>query len=204
MRKFKKTFLVSALLASTLASSAQNLERQDGWYGSIYLGGGAGTFYTTGDSQSFTDFHVGLAPIGYGVDPVCFEMGVESHFINYNSNGTKFSMAFERVPITARCRIAVSDNMYLSPFAGVYADWNIKGELKDKSSGEKINVFKKKEWPSSDDIYKRFQLGWQAGVRFDTSIIFIGLSYSRDFTNLQKSTKLKSGIALLNFGVYIN
>ncbi len=141
--------------------------------------------------------------MGYGYNDFCFEVGTELHYLFYKSNGMEFNMTTERVPVKAHYNISISDNVWIAPLAGIYVDWNLKGKLKSKNTGSEINVFKKRDWADSDDVYKRFKFGWQAGVRIQISSIFFDLSYCHDFTNLQKSSNLSSGIAMLTFGTYI-
>ena len=57
--------------------------------------------------------------------------------------------------------------------------------------GADYDLFSKKDMGSSSATWKRFQIGWQIGVKARLSRQFqLGVSYGSDFNEIAKKTKI--------------
>lgn len=108
-------------------------------------------------------------------------------------------------------------NISLLPFVGVQLRYNLSGKQKfeynfsgdeddygyyyyddDDFADEEYDVFDKDDM--DDGAWKRFQIGWQAGVKARINDKFlVGLSYGTDFSEIAKKTKIGAGAITLGY-----
>ena len=94
---------------------------------------------------------------------------------------TKFNMISAKIPVNLMYSFEISDAFRIEPYAGVYGRINIWGENKLEFNGESesYNIFDKDK--VGDNVAKRFQLGWNAGVNFRiTNAFTVGAGYYMD------------------------
>lgn len=72
-------------------------------------------------------------------------------------------------------------NMSLAPFAGIYFKGNLYGNTKAEANGYEDEM----DWYDSDEgDGKRFNFGWNIGVGFEYSKLYVGLSYGSDLNEM--------------------
>lgn len=104
-------------------------------------------------------------------------------FVQYYNNDYHRIFASIKAPVNVLYKIDVSDSqLSFMPFAGLMLRYNLWG---------KDNMF---------DYCKRFQVGWQAGIKTCIADHFIiGASYGTDFSSIDNYNTLKS--AIISLGV---
>lgn len=117
---------------------------------------------------------------------------------------TKTSLFSAKVPVNIMYNWQINNsNIAITPYVGLTFRCNIVGKLKEhylfvSDEDEDFNLF------DEDDMggysWKRFQIGWQIGVnaRFNNQFL-IGVSYGTDFSEICKSTKLKTTSITLGY-----
>lgn len=144
--------------------------------------------------------------------------------VKYMDPEEKLKMFSAKVPVNIIYNWNIPNSrITLSPFIGVNIrcnfsgkynlDWNMAPELKNELinqvgkdafdetfSDQELNLFDKKDMGTSDDTWKRFQLGWQIGVSATLNNKFsLGISYGTDFTEIAKKVKLHSTSVTLGY-----
>lgn len=83
---------------------------------------------------------------------------------------------------------------------------DIWDEFEDRDTGFKKsnNLMDKKEAEDQlgydkDEVWKRFQMGWQIGVGLDYNSLHVGLGYTKDFIELCKKVKTSSVLVTLGY-----
>lgn len=101
-----------------------------------------------------------------------------------------------------------NSSVKLLPFVGANLRYNISGKRKYSFEGDEewdddeleMDVFDKKDMGSSKATWKRFQLGWNIGVKAQFGKNFlVGLSYGNDFSELAKKTKMQTTSITLGY-----
>ena len=84
-----------------------------------------------------------------------------------------------RIPVNVLYKIYLSKekDYAIAPFAG--ASCRVIAMAREYSGPKSICLF-------SDEGWERFQVAWQAGLRFYMNRYFLGISYSRDFRDSSK------------------
>ena len=157
------------------------------------------------DSEEIEDTGLGTSSIG-GYE-------VECKFTSMNLN----------IPINLAYKFTFNNgNTSLVPYAGVNIKFNVIGKSKYNLSGEldetryenedefweyieennedvkqNSNMFDKKD-VGKDYQWKRFQMGWQIGLGLYHNQFYVGVGYTKDFTELFK--KAKVGYANISVG----
>lgn len=75
----------------------------------------------------------------------------------------------------------------IQPFAGLYYGLGIGGKIKDKTSGEKADIF------CDDGLLKRSDLGVRLGAGVVWKQMYFGLSYDIGCLNLAKDVLTNGG-----------
>jgi len=160
--------------------------------------------------------------LGYTVDfrvsnsmPLYVGTGLDIRFLFHN-NDYKDNLDYDRIfakvnctlinlnlPVNVSYRVPVTDDFFMTPFAGldfrvqVYGNASIKTNGAPVTIGEalfdeeayidnSINLF------SRDDMggarLRRFQMGWHAGLNFEYRRFNLGLSFGTDFVKIHKNT----------------
>lgn len=198
----KKYFLSVALLAiASLSLSAQSKAKE---WSSFYVQYNPMTFvqdisgYDDLDFKGFTVGYDKAISIG-GVTPVFLNVGgaVNAAFYSESEGDEEERMTFvaAKVPVSLTYKWAISDAISILPYAGLYARFNIIGNLTQDNGydDETISVFDKKDMGSSDATWKRFQIGYQIGA----NVMFndkwhLGLAWSSDFSEICKKCKFNT------------
>lgn len=211
-----KMFAVAALAAMSMSATAQVTYGYDQEYtptrAAIYGADNEsfGLFYaqfnpskihskaTSGSASETESESVNAVTLGYNYYislsedlPLYIAPGIAAQwfFKNTKEHGEedKFNMISAKIPVNVMYSIQVSDGFRIEPYAGVYGRVNIWGEEKytDEDGTEKANIFDKDEM--GDLAFKRFQLGWNAGVNFRiTNAFTIGVGYYMDLLKVQE------------------
>lgn len=111
----------------------------------------------------------------------------------------KFSMLSVKIPINIMYSIDISDAFSIQPYAGVYGRINIFAKQKYEAGGESetYDMFNKsdiKELSGKEDfVWKRFQVGWNAGVKFRIAKkVSIGAGYYMDIMKIMSYKEHKT------------
>lgn len=85
-----------------------------------------------------------------------------------------------RIPVNVLYKIYLSKekDYAIAPFAG--ASCRVIAMAREYSGPKSVNLF------NDESGWDRFQVSWQAGVRFYMNRYFLGISYSRDFRDSSK------------------
>ncbi len=209
-----KTFAVTVLLtvsASAFAqftnsgsgSSASISDPQKGW-STVYVEWNPSGFLPKyGSNKIFTGFSAGYnhATSISSTIPLFVEAGVGVQYSRYSDGDTFYISALSaKVPVELLYAWQLpNSSVTLIPHAGLNFRFNIWGHLSDSSCGEHLNPFLKDDM-GRNGVWKRFQAGWQIGVkaRFNKRFM-IGASYGTDFSEICKETKIVTGTVTLGY-----
>lgn len=226
MRKIKFLAMV-ALLAVTTSASAQftnstggkssslsNVSNTDGW-STLWVEWNPSTLKIDAkgaDDISFTGLSVGYSK-AFSVAPSLFleaGLGVQYSFYTDDDDDDleiKTNLISAKVPVNLMYAFQIpNSSVALIPFVGANLRFNISGTQKLEyddgyySDDEDFNLFDKKDMGSSDATWKRFQIGYQIGVkaRFTESFL-VGLSYGSDLSEIVKKTKVSTTSITLGY-----
>ena len=178
------------------------------WNPSSFHAGGGYRFYNNGEgngSTGFSGFSLGFSrSIGLSSSfPIFIEPAVatqystkkEGYFNYYDEYNTsaRLNIISIKVPVNFIYKYDFSNTpVSLMPFAGITLRGNVWGEIND--DGDRDDIF--------DDDYgcKRFQIGWQAGLKARINQKFIvGGSYGTDFNDFHKHVKVHTGTIMLGY-----
>lgn len=120
---------------------------------------------------------------------------------------TDFNMWSVKVPVNFLYKFEMGNSGFsLSPFAGLTMRYNFSAKEKVKvtyngeSESETVDLFSSSDMGGSNYTWKRFQLGWQVGLKAIIADAFmLGASYGRDFSEIAKDTKLQTTTITLGF-----
>lgn len=102
----------------------------------------------------------------------------------------KFSMLAFKIPVNVMYSFNISDAVSIIPYAGVYGRFNILAQ--QKVGDEKINYFSKDDM-GDDFVWKRFQVGWNAGCKFRFAQKFlVGAGYYMDLMKVMSYKEHKT------------
>lgn len=173
----------------------------------LFLETGVGLQYSFYSEEDDEDFYI---PMSYDFS---YEGTLTTKY-KYNGWGLK-------VPIHLMYRWDIpNSNISLVPFAGINFRYNLSGKLKteyaiymdnfgdlDEEELEDLgfedvdyNVFDKKDMGGSKNTWKRFQIGWELGVkaRFNEKFL-VGVSYGSDFSEISKKVKIHTTSITLGY-----
>lgn len=101
------------------------------------------------------------------------------------------------LPVNVSYRVPVADDFYLTPKVGLdfrvqlYGHGKLTADRVPEEFGEVIDRLHSVNFFSKDDMggeaYRRFQMGWHAGVDFEYNRVNLGLSYGTDFVKIHKN-----------------
>ena len=169
-----------------------NSDYEDGW-GTFYAEYSPMQMVSTAKGVDNKTFHTATIGISYnihlGASPVYLEPAFEvagSWFSRRYNDGVKYSMNvyYSKIPLNLAIRLNIAEGFAIVPFGGVNVKYNFSGEEREKDANgytQSWRLFKDNHTYDSD--YKRFQAGYQAGVKFIIGNCFsIGASWKADFT----------------------
>lgn len=133
-----------------------------------------------------------------------------------------------KIPVNLAYKLSFN-KVSLTPYAGINFKINAIGKIKfavedtddlpegvseedvwdyveDQNDGEdlkNLNLLDKKDAEKlgydKDEVWKRFQMGWQMGVGLDYNSLHVGLGYTKDFIELCKKVKTSSVLVTLGY-----
>jgi hypothetical protein len=173
--------------------SSYNDDLENGW-GSVYLKYAPMQLTSSAKGVDDRTFHSATLGVSYafrlGYSPAYIEAGYEitgAWFSKRYPGGTKYNMDiyYSKIPVNLAFRFNLSDGFAIIPYGGVNIKWNIYGEEREKDEygySQKWRLFD--DDYTYDDDYKRFQFGYQAGLKLLIANCFsIGASWEADLTN---------------------
>ena len=118
-----------------------------------------------------------------------------------------FNMWSIKVPLNFVYRLQLGNSTSaLAPFAGFNLRYNLSATIKETaryngmSESETISMFKSSDMGGNDNTWKRFQLGWQAGLKFIFGDAFmVGVSYGSDFSEMSEKMRLQTTTITLGY-----
>ena len=172
------------------------------------------------DALSFKGFSVGYDH-AFSVSkslPLFVEAGLGLQYFTYKdeeddeyySFEDKISMLSLKVPVSLAYRWDIpGSKVSLMPFAGLTLRFNVTGketmtyEEDGDSEEEEVDLFDKddveKYFGDEDYAWKRFQMGWQIGVKASISNFVLGVSYGGDFSEIAEDAKSKTTSITLGY-----
>ncbi|MBQ7509581.1 MAG: outer membrane beta-barrel protein [Prevotella sp.] len=217
----KKLFLLAAMAVLGLQSQAQIVTSRSamttrqvvaepksaGWstFGFEYLPSNFDPDH--GDSESFTGFalnYTSATPLTSSI-PIFLEWGIGAQWSHASDfldvDDLDMNVLSVKVPINIMYDFEIPNtSINIDPYLGVRFRGNVWGQL--KYDDDDWNVFDKDDMEDDLGMYvwKRFQIGWQIGVkaRFSDSF-FVGLGYGTDFSEISKKTKINETSISLGF-----
>lgn len=219
----KHLLVFAAMAAMSLSASAQFSDSgsgsmaaidNDGW-STVYVEWNPTTYYYTGKSDDYDDYNFNAFSLGYSrafalsqTTPLYLEAGGAAQYgfysDEYNDTDIKYRMLSLKVPVNLMYKWSLSSsNIDLIPFLGLSMRCNIWGEKRYSYSWDEDDdtkdLFDKKDM-GKESVWKRFQIGWQIGLkaRFNNKFI-IGGSYGTDFNDISKKFKFRSGSIMIGY-----
>lgn len=147
----------------------------------IYLQYSPSRYKVNDDSRiHFNEFLLGYNRIMQVVEdlPYFVEAGANIKF-SWTKDELDARLITFRIPVNVLYKIYLSKekDYAIAPFAG--ASCRVIAMAREYSGPKSVSLF-------GDAGWKRFQVAWQAGIRFYLNRYFLGISYSRDFRDSSK------------------
>lgn len=125
---------------------------------------------------------------------------------SYEEESVKYSFLSVKVPVSVAYDFAVTDNIDILPYTGMYFRINAMGKIKvdyDSSyyDDDDYDVFSDGD---DDEKWSRFQVGWQIGADVMFSKRFVaGVNYSTDISKLynEDGEKISSHAINIKLGI---
>lgn len=164
------------------------------------------------DNVNFNGFSLGYSHTfsQKSTIPLFVEAGIAGQFsfgsINdggyHDDYSVKYTLASIKVPVNLILLFKTSNtHIALMPFVGFTVRGNIWGQEKYKSSDESktFDLFNKKE-RGEDYVCKRFQVGWQIGLKASfCKKLIVGASYGNDLNKIAKKREIITGTISIGF-----
>lgn len=123
--------------------------------------------------------------------PLYVETGLNMQYDSKSKDGATVSFLNMKLPVNLTYKAPVGSNMAIAPYAGLNAKYNIIGEV--EYNGEKASYFK-----DGADA-NRFQVGYQVGVNFYISDVYVGAGYQGDVTKFGGDVRFNGFVATLGY-----
>jgi len=193
----KKLIAVITVLSFAFAANAQIVRSSSTSVGKANVAGYSRVFATyspakvsvEGVSLNLNSIQLGyLRGIPVATVPVYFETG---GIVEYGFSGNDFSGLRLHIPLNLAYVLSLGDGLSLSPYAGLHLTGNViaKSGNEDMFSSEGVN---------------RFQLGFQAGIGFSYSSLYLGVGYLGDILSFTNSSYFNSKIGGLTLTLGLN
>lgn len=121
----------------------------------------------------------------------------------------KYNMSTIKVPVSISYKIIpTNSSVEIVPFIGLNCKYHLSGtcEIEDADITDnyefddvKCDLFDKDDMGNRDNTYNRLQLGWQIGVGLRCNILYLGLGYGSDFTDIVKKVTSSNFYATVGF-----
>lgn len=142
--------------------------------------------------------------------PIYLETGVAGQyaFKSYTEDDEdgwelKHSLLSLKVPVNVMYKFNLNEIVSIIPFFGISIRGNLIGKIKEiepYDEDETYDLFDKKDMEGSDYTWKRFQIGWQIGLKARLGEKFIiGGSYGTDFNEIVKDYKIHTGAICIGY-----
>jgi hypothetical protein len=152
------------------------------------------------------------------------ESDLQSRYISTYED--KYSVLSAKIPVSIGYAFRIPNtSISINPYVGIDLRGNMYGKMKDEwteldsyndkteVTSESINLFSKDDWrewygyPDESEakmeadasVWKRFQLGWHAGVNFKCDKLLLGVSYGSDFSEIYKNCKIHTTSVTLGY-----
>ena len=147
----------------------------------IYLQYSPSRYKVSDDSRvRFNEFLLGYNRIMQVVEDVPYfvEAGANVKF-SWTKRELDARLITFRIPVNVLYKIYLSKekDYAITPFAGISC--RVIAMAREYSGPKSVSLF-------GDAGWERFQVAWQAGIRFYMNRYFLGISYSRDFRDSSK------------------
>ena len=129
-----------------------------------------------------------------------FDAGLKAQYLFHSEKQAglkhKVNMFSTRLPVDIVYDLRLfHGQLAIDPFGGVYARFNFSAKDIEEYSGERrrsVNMFNDKQTDYYDlNPFKRFQLGWQAGVNLRLGrVLTVGGAYWHDFGEVSHHTSV--------------
>lgn len=177
------------------------------WNPSSFHGGDGYRFYNNGEGKGSTGFHGFSLGVSRAISlatatPIFIEPavalqystkkeGYNNYYDDYDTSA-RLHMLSVKAPVNFMYKYDFSGHpVSLMPFAGITFRVNAWGEVND--DGDHDDLF-------DDYEFKRFQIGWQVGIKARISEKFIvGGSFGTDFNEIHKHVKVHTGTIMLGY-----
>ena len=123
---------------------------------------------------------------------MCLANDDHGNFDEDDDEDPTFNMFSVKVPVNLIYKFDLPNStVSLMPFVGAVARYNLSAQMSyDKQD---YDIFDKKDVGSSKATAKRFQMGWQIGLKARLGESFIaGVSYGSDFSEISKDVKVST------------
>lgn len=225
----KNIYLAMACMACiVLNASAQFSSNGNGGSSTVSDNSGWSTVYVEWNPSSFVytgkgdddDFDGGFNGFSLGYSraislssstPLFLEAGLAGQFSlwkeDYKYKTDKISILSLKAPVNLIYKFDLPNStVSLLPFAGLTLRGNLWGEEKYEyeddlgSHSKSYNLFDKDDMDGKANTWKRFQIGWQIGLkaRFAERFIISG-SYGTDFSEIKKKFKVHTGTVSVGY-----
>ena len=130
-----------------------------------------------------------------------FSLLPEFIFTQLGSKGSKsyLRLNYLQMPVNFAYKFNVGNFSKLLVFAGLYIGYGLTAKLKTES-GDFLDV----KFGSTENAYKPFDFGWNAGVGYQYEKLFLRFKYSRGLYNIShiKDSSLKNINLAISAGYY--
>ncbi len=113
-----------------------------------------------------------------------------------NGEKTVYNLNYFEVPIVARYRFEVDDDIFINPFFGGYLALGVGGRIKHYATKTSESSF-------GDDRFQRFDGGLRLGCGFEYSMMYLDVAYELGLANISQSDfdSAKNRSLLISVGV---
>ena len=196
--KVFRLLAIATFAVISMSASAQAVGRK---FSTIYVQYNPTQFHVSVSGVSSNTSYTGLSA-GYSytapiADALMIEGGLKAQWFFRSDKDDlheiKTNMVSATIPINLVYSFVLKENVFsIDPYAGLFVRGNIFGKVKreGKNNSHDYNIF------DDDDMggnaYKRFQFGFQAGVKCRINDVFtVGGGYWMDLTKITDNTNLQ-------------
>lgn len=215
MKALHMMLAAAAIFAGTMTASAQFMggssrttSGADG-YSAIWAGYAPTTFKYSDDGSSVSEegyntFSIGWTKATPLQSSLLGEYGVfaDLTYKKEKDHGvtTTETLLGVKVPVNVLYALPLGEGITLYPYAGLNGKLYLLGSAKAKYEDESVstNFFSKDDM--GDEVYKRFTIGYQIGLRAGFGNYFASIGYTDDITKIADYTtinKIEIGVGML-------
>lgn len=222
-KQMKRLLACGLALAATVGAWADGYNRVSVSYDNVHFGFNTEMKVLSEgiESASANGFGINYTHgFGLGEKPMFIETGlsfvaafgktndvvdVDYYYDDFSTWHEKLQNMFLSVPVNYVYRFNVGEKFTIAPYAGINFKLNLIGKMKEHyededgvEESEWINVYSsdEKNMGDKDLTWNRFQMGWQVGVGFEYSKVYLGVQYGTDFIPAYSHKFSEGGISL--------